>query len=377
VIRNPRTPLRLAVAALVALVALAGAGAAMGASPSGKGPPPSATVYTQTNDPAGNRVQALATSHDGRLSLARSFPTGGMGTGGGLGNQGAVVIAGTWLLAVNAGSDELSLLRIHRRGLALRDIVPSGGAKPISVTSDGRRAYVLNAGASSGVTGFAIDDGRLTPIPGSTRPLSGAGADPAQVELTPDGKALVVTEKATNRIGSYPVAPDGSVGPPTFSPSAGETPFGFAFDHRGRVFVSEAFGGRPGESAVSSYALSAGGGVTPISPAVATHQTAACWVVVTPDGRFAYTTNTGSDSISGYRIAKDGSIALLDGDGLTATTGDGPTDMALGQAGRVLFALDAAGGSVHAFGVGHRGGLEPLGAVGGLPAGAVTGLAAR
>ena len=363
--------LRWAVASAVALAALAGAASAMADSSA-------ASVYTQNNDPAGNRILMFQSSHDGALTPSRSFPTGGQGTGGGLGNQGAVVIAHRWLLAVNAGSDETSLFRVRRRGLALSDIVPSGGDQPVSVTSDGRRAYVLNAGEPAGVAGFDITaDGRLVPIPGSTQPLSAPGAGAAQIERSPDGRTLVVTEKDTNRIGTYPVAKDGTVGPPTFTGAAGETPFGFAFDRRGRLFASEAFGGRPGESAVSSYALVPGGGVAPISPAVGTGQTAACWVVVTSDGRFAYTTNTGSDSITGYRIAKDGTIARLDDDGVTARTGDGPTDMAFDRTGRILYALNAAGGSISVFEVGRHGGLRAVGSANGLPPGAVTGLATR
>ena len=366
-----RQYLRWAVASAVALAALAGAASAMATSPA-------ASVYTQTNDPAGNRIQVLEASPRGALAPTRSFPTGGQGSGSGLGSQGAVVIAHRWLLAVNAGSDELSLFRVRRRGLALSDVVPSGGDQPVSVTSDGRRVYVLNAGEQAGVAGFDISgDGRLVPILGSAQPLSAPGAGPAQIERSPDGRTLVVTEKNTNRIGTYPVAEDGTVGTPTFTASAGETPFGFAFDARGRLFASEAFGGRPGESAVSSYAVLAGGGVAPISPVVGTHQTAACWVVVTKDGRFAYTTNTGSDSVTGYRVAKDGAIALLDKDGVTATTGDAPTDMVLDRTGRVLYVLNGAEGSISAFTVGKGGELGAIGTVTGLPAGAVAGLATR
>jgi 6-phosphogluconolactonase (cycloisomerase 2 family) len=355
--------------AAVVLAALALSGTAAASHSAG-------TFYTQTNDPAGNRVQLIAL-RGGAPELGRSFPTGGLGTGGGLGNQGAVAVAGRWLLAVNAGSDELSIFRARPRGLVLTDVVPSGGDQPVSVTSDGRRAYAVNAGGDGSVSGFAIGaDGRLTPIPGSTRPLSAAAPGPAQIELTPDGLGLVVTEKNTNLIGTYPVAPDGSVGAPTFSPSAGETPFGFAIDRRSRLFVSEAFGGRPGESAVSSYALAATGAVTPISPVVGTGQTAACWVALSRDGRFAYTTNTGSDTVTGYRIAKDGSIARLD-DGVTARTGDGPTDIAVDRDGRIVMVLSAAGGTVDAFRLGPSGALSRLGSAGGLPEGAVTGLAVR
>jgi 6-phosphogluconolactonase (cycloisomerase 2 family) len=366
---TPRRAARWAALAAVAIAALAWSGTAMASHSAG-------TFYTQTNDPAGNRVQ-LIQLRGGAPELGRSFPTGGLGTGGGLGNQGAVTVAGRWLLAVNAGSDELSLHRVRPRGLALTDVVPSGGDQPVSVTSDGRRAYTLNAGGDGNVAGFAIGaDGRLAPIPGATRPLSAAGAGPAQVELTPDGRTLVVTEKATNTIGTYPVAADGSLGAPTLSPAAGETPFGFAIDRRGRLFVSEAFGGAPDASAVSSYAVSAIGAVAPISPVVRTGQTAACWVALSRDERFAYTTNTGSDTVTGYRIAKDGSLARL-GDGVTARTGDGPTDIAFDREGRHVLVLSAAGGTIDAFRAGADGALSPLGSAGGLPAGAVTGLAVR
>ena len=68
----------------------------------------------------------------------------------------------------------------------------------------------------------------------------------------------------------------------------------------------------------------------------------ACWIVVTTNGRYTYTTNTGSNSITGYRIGSDGSLAILDADGKTADTGATPIDMALTKSSRLLYAL--AGG---------------------------------
>ena len=76
----------------------------------------------------------------------------------------------------------------------------------------------------------------------------------------------------------------------------------------------------PGASAVSSFSVSRDGTLRVISPSAATKQTAACWVVVTPDGRFAYASNTASGTISGYRIGFDGRLALLQADGQTAKT---------------------------------------------------------
>src|SRR5206468_10833732 len=114
-----------------------------------------------------------------------------------------------------------------------------------------------------------------------------------------------------------------------------------------------------------------------VSPSVPTHQTAACWVVVTDNGRFAYTSNTGSGSISGYAIDEDGGLTLLNADGRTADTGAGsaPTDLALSENGRLLFSLNSGTGSVSAFTIHASGRLQPVGHIGGLPASA-TGLAA-
>jgi 6-phosphogluconolactonase (cycloisomerase 2 family) len=333
-----------------------------------------------SNAAEGNEILAFDRLADGRLVPAGSYPTGGMGTGGGLGNQGGVVLSGNgrWLLAVNAGSHEVSVFHVGRRGLRLTDLVPSGGSMPISVTEHRGTVYVLNAGTDN-ITGFSLSTlGRLTPIASSTQPLSGAGVGPAQVSFSPDGDHLVVTEKNTNLILVYPVDGDGVAAAPLIHNSAGQTPFGFAFGRPDQLIVSEAFGGAPDASAMSSYTLDGVGGLTPVSPTVPTTETAACWVVVTPDFRFAYTTNTGSGSISGYRISPQGELELLHANGRTGVTGPGstPIDMALSRNGRFLYALAGGTHRIEVFRVGLGGRLFPLPGVGGLPAG-TNGLAAR
>ena len=337
-------------------------------------------VYTLSNAAAGNRVLQFNRAPNGRLIPAGSFPTGGLGSGGGLGNQGGLVLSDNnrWLLAVNAGSHDISLFAVDDDDLHWVDRVPSGGQQPVSITIHRRLVYVLNAG-SDNVSGFRLHlHGRLSPIAGSIRPLSGTGTGGAQVQFSPDGRWLVVTEKATNLIVTYPVDDDGLLGPPQIQPSQSMTPFGFAFDWRRHVFVSEAFGGAPDASAVTSYRLGRDGMLQVVSPSVGTHQTAACWVVVTEDGRFAYTTNTGSGSISGYAIDEDGALTLLNADGQTAVTGAGsaPTDLALSEDGRFLMVLNSGTHSIGAFRILESGQLQPVITVGGLPASA-NGLAAR
>jgi 6-phosphogluconolactonase (cycloisomerase 2 family) len=158
-------------------------------------------------------------------------------------------------------------------------------------------------------------------------------------------------------------------------PSAGQEPFGFAFDPRGHLIVSEAFGGAPNASAVSSYDVAPDGAIVPVSPVVATQQTAACWVVVTENGRFAYIANTGSGSISSYTVDRDGSIALQESVAADTGGGSAPADLALDRSGH-LFVLNSGAGTVGAYRVRGDGRLTAVDVVGGLPAGSA-GLAAR
>ena len=142
--------------------------------------------------------------------------------------------------------------------------------------------------------------------------------------------------------------------------------------------MTEAFGGAPGVSATSSYEIDREGALSTISASVGTAQTAACWLAVTPSGRFAYVTNAGSGSISGYRIAFDGEISLLDEDGRTGVTGDGstPIDLTVTGDGRFVYSLNSGTHTIGAFRVSADGSLTPLPFVGSLPV-AANGLVSR
>lgn len=342
-------------------------------------------IYTLTNAVSGNAVAVFARAENGTLASTGSVATGGLGTGGGLGSQSALVLSenGRWLFAVNAGSNQISVLEVQPKspsGLALVATVSSGGIRPISITARKNVLYVLNAGASGNITGFSIGkNGALTPKAGSTRNLSNAGVGaapgPAQIAFSPKGDALVVTEKATNMIDVYAVDKDDVAWGPTSFASSGVTPFGFAFGKRGSLIVSEAFGGAPNGSATSSYRLD-DGVLTAVSASSPTHLTAACWVAVSDDGKFAYVTNAGSGAISAYRIGKDDALTLLNADGRAATTGATPIDMAFSRNGRFLYSLNAGARSLSAFAVQADGSLVALGDLGGLGAG-MAGLAGR
>ena len=310
-------------------------------------------------------------SHNGSLSLMGSYPTGGTGSGDGLGSQGAVVLSGGYIYTVNAGSDDISVLKINGSSVSVTDTKASGGMRPVSLTVHHNLLYVLNAGGDGNITGFRINKGKgsLTQIPNSTKQLSGSGVGPAQVEFTPDGRMLVVSEKATNMIDTYMINPDGTAEGPNVQPSVGDTPFGFEFDNKGHLIVSDAFGGGMGAGAMSSYRVGYGG-ISLITGPVANQQTAPCWVVVTNDGRFTYTTNTGTGNISGYYVNPDGSIALFNDGGNTGSTGEGsgPIDAALNNNSRYLYVLGAGTHTISVFRINQRSGaLTSVQTVMGLP----------
>lgn len=336
-------------------------------------------VFSSTNAAAGNELVVYDGARSGAVNLVARIATQGIGTSGGLGNQGAVTLSqdGRHLFVVNAGSNSVSTFRIRRSGVHLVSVVDAGGQRPVSVTEHEGLVVVLNAGGAGNVAGFRNQHGTLVPVAGSVQPLSAAGGTaPAQVSFAEDGRVLVVTEKATNKLTSYRVRGDGSIEAPLVTASSGMTPFGFAVDRRGTVLVSEAFGGAAGASALSSYVFPAPLSAQPqlVSASVGSGQSAACWVVVTPNGRFAYATNTASGNISSYALGRRGQAALAEA--VAAVTDAGPIDAAIAPHGRALFVLNGGGRTIQSFAIGRDGRLSSLGRVDGLPAGA-NGLAAN
>jgi 6-phosphogluconolactonase len=338
----------------------------------------SAAVYVQTNDAAGNEVIAFSRAGDGALALLGSYSTGGRGTGSPhLASAGSVVLSGDgrWLLVVNAGSDELSLFAVQPDGLRLADRAGSGGGKPTSVAVSGALVYVLNNGTPS-ISGFRLADGKLTAIPASTRPLSSADADPAQVSFTAGGTVLIVTERGTDTISSYLIDEHGQAQGPATIKSSGQTPYGFGLTADGSLIVSEAFGGAAGAAAASSYAVSGAGELAVVSGSVGDTRSEVCWVVLSKDDRFAYVTNFGDGTVSCYEITADRSLRLHEPVAGSARRGEkGVRDEAISGDGRYLYAIDPDAQKLFGWAVGQGGQLTPVGEFGGVP-GTVAGLAA-
>jgi len=358
----PAAAAAVAVAAFAAPAAFAATTSAAGQGSSG------GAVFALNDNTAGNAVAAYHRAPDGTLTQAGSYATGGLGgvLNGSVvdhtASQGALAYdqAHGLLIAVNPGSDTISVFRVHGDRLALSQVLRSGGDFPVSVTVHGNHAYVLNALGGGSLYGYRIDGGYLAPISGSYRPLklgttsaTQFTATPGQVAFTPDGTRLLVTTKATgNDVDVFSVRPDGRLsGSPTANALPGDVPFAVAFDQAGQAVVSEA-----GPNAVATFTLSHGGKLTQLD-AAKTGQMATCWVVRA--GRYVYASNAGSGSVSGYDVSRSGGLTAL---GNTATAA-GTVDAASAAGGQFVYVQTGKAGIVDEFAVGVGGALTPIGSV--------------
>lgn len=338
-------------------------------------------VATMSNGAKANKVLLWSRAANGALTFVGKTSTGGRGNGKALGNQGGLALSadGAWLYVVNPGSDSVTVFQVNGTTLTRRDVEPTRGDKPISVTVHGNLVYVLNAGGSGNIRGFRRGvDGTLTLIDASKRPLSGSNTVPVQIGFSPGGGYVFVSERATDRLTRYAINTNGGAGAPQWTDSAGPEPFGFAFSNDGTLVVSEAGNHVEDGSSASSYRLGSGGAPQVVSGAVGTTETAACWTAITPDGNFAYVTNTPDHSISGFAIGGNGALTLLDANGRTAVTGAGslPIDLAVSSDGDFLYVLTYGTKRIAVFAIAANGSLSSRPGVGSLP-NAVNGVVAR
>jgi 6-phosphogluconolactonase (cycloisomerase 2 family) len=359
------------VAATAALVAVLGGAASASASarPAGwQWAGSGRAVFVQTDNLSGNAVVAYHRAADGTLTEAGQYPTGGVGgmLAGSqvdhLASQGSLAYA-PWsrsLIAVNAGSDTVSVFGVHGDRLHLRQVIGSGGVFPASVAIRGSLVYVLNALAGGSVQGYRLAFGRLIPLPGSTRTL---GLDPTaspqftntpgQVAFSPDGSQLIVTTKANgNDIDVFAVRPDGSLSrAPVVNSEPGTVPFAITFDPAGHLVIAEA-----GTNAVATFTLNASGTVAGIASA-GTGQMATCWV--TRVGTTLFASNAGSASVTGFTAGPGGSLTFL-GD---TPTDPGTVDSAATPDGRFLYIQTGGNGIVDEFAISPGGALTEIGSV--------------
>jgi 6-phosphogluconolactonase (cycloisomerase 2 family) len=375
---------RRVVAGVVAVLGTVAAPAVASAAQSHQ----SGFVYVNDNTAGTNTVAGFSRHADGRLTpLAGSpFHAGGAGTGSGLASQGAIQVTtdGRYVIAADAGSNQISVLRIEHDG-ALKPVshgvVSSGGTTPVSVAEHDGLVYVANAGpGGSNYTGFTLGSGgRLRPLAGSTVALPD-DAQPGDVLFNSTGANLIGTRVGSSLIDSFSVGRDGRLAAAAGSPFAAEGPGPFGSEFRptdsSQLFVSNAHGGG-GNGTVSAFGVAADGALSSIGGSPFKDlETAPCWVEITHDGEFLFTVNTGSGSISRYSIAADGKLTLLGSTQVSGQSGVGAVDARLSSDGQTLYVDESRIATIGEFDV-NGGQLTELGSVS-LPGGAVpAGVAAK
>lgn len=307
-------------------------------------------VYVMTNNPSGNSVIEYSRASNGMLNQISEVSTGGLGgTGNGvgaldpLGSQDSLVLGGarSVLLAVNAGSNQLSAITVSSTGLHVMNTVSSGGTFPNSVALAGTLVYVLNAHGTPNISGFRLSPTGLIAITNSKFDLPGTSLPkPHDIRFSLDGMRLLVSDEGNNQIDVFQLDSSGLVTNVKSSPSPGSGPFGMRFARDGVLLNAEA-----NSNSVSSYILNADNTLTVISPAVANGQAATCWISVTADGKFAFTSNTGAGDLSSYHLSANGTLDLEQAVAATAEGGN-PIDSALSADSAFLYAVDTSMGKI-------------------------------
>jgi uncharacterized protein (TIGR03000 family) len=326
-------------------------------------------VYTINNDLRRNAVAVYRTNADGTLTEVSGSPfaTGGKGLGGGdIDEQGAIRIAGEFVLAVNPGSDSIAVLRKGEQGMltpVAGSPFSSNGNTPLSLTVHGDMVYVANQApkfanptGKPNLTGFRLGrDGKLMPVENSTIEFP-AERGPAQVEFAPDGKTLVVTSgfqgDDSSEVHAYKVMADGTLKEGTGSPAkpngvSGTVGFSWA-PAGGRVFVSNFRG-----SAVTVFDVDpTTGGIKPVGGAVGDDEKAACWTTISADGKTLYVANFVSNSISVFDVAEGGKLKLLGTAKRRAGADPDTKDIGLSKDGKYLYAVGSGAKEIAVFRIG-------------------------
>ncbi len=359
-------------------------------------------VYVMANEAGGNAILVFQRSGDGVLTLVDKVSTGGLGSGPGplpgssapgpipLNSQDSLIATedGRFLIAGNAGSNDISVFAVRENGLELTDRASSGGIFPISLAHHAGLIYVLNAGGPKSfvpnplrpaptLSGFFLDEhGKLSPIPGSTHEVGTSTSVPADVLFTANGKLMIVTEVQVNSISVFHVSDDGRIDEPQSFASLGANPFGAAVGRHHLLAVAEGHEvaqngmGIPHGATVSTYQVTEDGDLEPLSREVPSLQTAGLWLRFTSDGRHLYTSNIGSAALSAFSVSPRGEISLLGDSVATGQPGMSlPIDLAITPNDRFLYvaAIDFFHGAVTGFHIEEDGSLTFISTIGGFP----------
>ena len=333
------------------------------------------SVFVMTNDKVKNEVLTYQRGFDGQFVLRERAATGGRGSGGEtdpLQSQGALTISGdhTLLFAVNSASGSVSSFHILDGIPVLIDKETSEGAFPIAVTEHNGTVYVLNAGGSGAIVAFKADGfGRLHEIQNSSAFLTGTNSGASSISVSPNGKWLIVIEKASNSIDVFPILADGTLGTVVANKSVTAGVFATVFTPGGQLIVSE---NQPNSgtdtSSISSYTINANGTLTAITQSIPTFGNGNCWNAITPNGKWVFVDNSATSSVAGFSISSAGALSPI-ANTVVSTLPEGSTnlDMAVSADGKYLFNVLSGAGEIGVFSINADGTVNQLGSIEGLP----------
>jgi 6-phosphogluconolactonase len=345
---------------LVLALAATGAFALPGSAVAAKGSTAvNGYVYLDGNTAGANTIAAYTRAPGGSLTATPGSPfaAGGAGLGKGLGSQGAIQTAdkGRFVLAVDAGSNQISVLQVNPNDGSLTQVpgspFSSNGVEPVSIAVHGDLVYVANDGnatESANYTGFVLTSfGELVPLPNSTVNAPGAANDLGDVLFNSNGTHLVGTEVASSLIDSFRVDGLGYLATAPGSPYAGQGlgAFGSAFrpTNPKQLFVSNPHNVGTDVGTVSGFDVEGNGKLLSIGASpFADLQNAPCWVAITPDGQDLFAINTGSGTVSRYSINETGDLTLLGSTPVNNEGGVGGTDPTITPDGQNLYINETA-----------------------------------
>ncbi|KAM0512920.1 hypothetical protein ACHAPE_008425 [Trichoderma viride] len=345
-------------------------------------------VFALTNA-VNNAVIAFNRNADGTLTKTGEYPTGGHGQGVDFDSQGGLQLSADhkFLYAVNPASDEVTVYSVN--GSSLKKIQSIyAGDQPLSITlSNNGFAYAMDGSvASTGIFGFKVNQqtGTLSPITNSTIATSTPIGVPGTVTFSPDGRTLIVTNKVGSTIDQYSVAANGDAVLETTYASTGLRPFGAIFGKSNTLYVVESGLPALGNAGLSTYNLNKADTnplLKPVTKSEKNQQTDGCWVIVTPDEKFAFTASFITNAISSYKVAANGTATLIKEVAASPGEGTEPVDLALSADGQYLYNLQRGGGAISGWKIQADGSLKTLsnsfGAGQGIPVGdGASGLAA-
>lgn len=236
------------------------------------------------------------------------------------------------------------------------------------MSPNGQFLYSADA-ESHTVSPFSIAaDGALSPIAcGSECEVT--NSDPEDVAVSPSGQFLYVEERDDSHIAVFAIAANGSLTKVacTSGCATQSAPFGLAVSPNGRFLYTAI------TDEIAAFAIAAGSTLTPISCSSCTTAANPRALAVSPNGRFLYTTNNNmpKSSIPAFEIQSNGALTPIASCGSNCETTDGaePEGVVVSPDGRFAYSSDREDvlltkpfehGIMSAFAIGSGGELSEL-----------------